>query len=78
MTKQIDIKELIPLLNEGWVACNKYGTWIWSAWELVIDDNEKCWKSDNWWIILSDSYMSAFDIVPAKDWKNSLIKIERK
>ena len=74
MTKQIDIKELIPFMNKGWVACDSDGSWIWSDEELVIENNVG-WSNDSIKIILSDSFVSAFNIAPAKDWKNSLIKV---
>ena len=74
MTKQIDIKELIPFMNKGWVACDSDGSWIWSDKELVIENNVG-WSNDSIKIILSDSFVSAFNIAPAKDWKNSLIKV---
>lgn len=73
MTK-IDIKELIPFLNPGWVACDKDGTWIWSNKEMVIENNVG-WSNDDVKIVISDSYTSAFNIEPAKDWTKSLIKV---
>ena len=64
MTKQIDIKELIPFMNSGWVACDSDGTWLWSDKELVIEDNVG-WSNDSIKIILSDSFVNAFNIAPA-------------
>lgn len=68
--KQIDIKELIPFMRKGWVACNKNGTWYWYSAKPKI------------WYEIWDFYgkglekiSGVFNIAPAKDWKNSLIKV---
>ena len=65
-------------MKEGWVACDKDGTWSWSAWKMFIDSDKCRWINEDWKIVLCDYFTSAFNIAPAEDWKNSLIKIERK
>ena len=75
MTKQIDIKELIPFMRDGWVACDKDGAWLWSNKEMLIEDGVG-WSNDDVKIVLSDSFTSAFNIAPAKDWTKSLIRIK--
>ena len=80
MTKQIDIKELIPFLRDGWVSMDEDGTWSWNCVKPVM--TEFYWGVDITCIVddprptidLSD----CFNIAPAKDWTKSLIKIERK
>ena len=77
MTKQIDIKELIPYMNEGWVACAKEGDWCWYPskpkrnsfdWNIVWDDG----IVDNYGAV----YLSnLFNIAPAEDWTKSLMKV---
>lgn len=38
----IDIEELIPLIDSGWVTMNKLGGWTWWATKPVLD------KDGNW------------------------------
>jgi len=75
MTKQIDIKELIPYLKKGWVAMDENGTWLWcevkpkikncGIWEL----SEQC----------SYCTLTAYiNIAPISNWTKSLIKVENK
>lgn len=81
MTKQIKIEELIPYMRKGWVACDSDGTWVWSNKKLFkkrLYKNAFYWTGDSEKVVLSDSFTSAFNIAPAKDWTKSLIKIERK
>ena len=49
MTKQIKIEELIPYMNDGYVACNENGSWIYSKIKphLIYDSwiPEHRWES---------------------------------
>ena len=69
MTKQIDIKELIPFIKDGWVAMDKCGEWYWHA--TKPERFRICWDSE-YSVCLND----IFDIAPADDWTKSLIKVE--
>lgn len=64
------IKDLIPLLNEGWVAMDYTGDWYWFADKPKIIDG--LWRSDYVSQCLNEH---AFDIEPVKDWKKSLRKV---
>ena len=74
MTKQIDIKELIPFMNDGWVACDENGIWNWyhnkprknTKYKLGVDDNGG---------MITCCFGRPFNIAPAKDWTKSLIKV---
>ena len=71
MTKQIKIEELIPFMKKGWVACDKDGIWCWYS--------KKPKKCTVFWRKCFCHYSmlnECFNIVPAKDWKNSLIKVD--
>lgn len=73
MTKQIKIEELIPFMKKGWVACNKDGTWWWYSAKPKLEI----------WYGYWDCYGKYFEeisyifknIIPAKDWTKSLIKV---
>ena len=66
MTKQIDIKELIPLMNKGWVAMEKDGTWEWFE------------EKTDWYLIGAKriNLSAIFNIKPAEDWTKSLIRVK--
>ena len=81
MTKQIDIKELIPFMNDGWVACDEDGTWFFWSTLPCLENHCTYWQFDSDYITgesEAENLSAIFNIVPAEDWKNSLIKIERK
>lgn len=73
MTKQIDIQELIPFMEDGWVTMDKNGDWYWYKEEPEIRDN-RAWDFGGVASILS----RIFNIAPAEDWTKSLIKVENK
>lgn len=75
MTKQIDIKELIPFMKDGWIAMDKDGEWYWFEQKPSICDGNM-WARQN----LSDfeNVSEIFYIAPAEDWTKSLIKVENK
>lgn len=67
----IKIEDLIPLLKEGWVSMDENKCWFWHSkkprrFYCQWDNNDRACK------------LGAFDIAPAEDWTQSLIKIERK
>lgn len=79
MTKQIKIEELIPFMKKGWVACDSDGTWNYYTTKPTINKDMEMWENDSDFItdeteveILS----TTFNIAPAEDWKNSLIRIK--
>ena len=75
--KQIDIKELIPKMKPGYVACNENGSWIYSKYKphLIYDS----WIPECRWKSCDARYLdSVFNIAPAKDWTKSLMKVGEK
>lgn len=70
MTKQIDIKELIPFMKDGWVAMEEDERWFWY--------DEMPFIEDEMWVFEGSSCASlgAFNIAPVKNWRESLIKAE--
>ena len=74
MTKQIKIEELIPFIKDGYIACDKDGTWVWFDKRPVIDLEDGIWfgyKGE-----LAYELNKALNIAPAKDWTKSLIRIK--
>ena len=71
--KQIDIKELIPFMKNGWVAMDEDGSWFWCEIKPEI-------KNCNIWELNKPcSYCTLteyVDIKPVSDWTKSLIKVE--
>lgn len=67
----IKIEDLIPLLKEGWVAMDKDKEWYWF-------ECKPSKYSNSWTGVFPFNNLGAFDIAPADDWTQSLIKIERK
>lgn len=66
----INIQDIIPFMEKGWVACDKSGHWTWFA------DKPEMYR-DYWWeteTYFIDLYV-CFDIAPADDWTKSLIKV---
>lgn len=66
-SEPIDIKVLLPLLKKGWVAMDKNGIWYWYKVKPKHD-------SDVWTAEKPASYLNAFNIKPAEDWRNSLME----
>lgn len=66
MTEKINIKDLLPLLKDGWVAMDKRGNWFW-----YLQKPSKCagfWDGIEKWLC------DFFDIEPADDWEKSLMR----
>lgn len=68
----INIKDIIPFMKKGWVAMDKNGEWWWYSekpspygiqWHV---QDGKTGSVDN----------DVFDIAPADDWTESLIKVK--
>ena len=83
MTKQIDIKELIPYMKKGWVACDKDGTWKWYSKKPLLCINDKDERFNFWMPALNSKmqYLFINDIAfrkvkRPKDWTKSLIRIK--
>lgn len=73
--KQITIYDLIQLLKSGWVAMDEDGTWCWFSEEPSKGTTMWLWEGDSMYSTLE----KVFSIRPFDgDWKDSLIKIERK
>lgn len=74
--KQIDIKELIPYLKDGWVAMDRDGTW----WLYNEKPEMMCIFGTTtpygWCFIRKRTALS--NIAPVSDWTKSLIKVENK
>lgn len=65
--EQIDIKVLLPLLKNGWVAMDKNGSWCW--YEVKPKHGSDVWTAEK-----PASYLTAFNIKPAEDWRESLME----
>lgn len=74
----IKIEDLIPLLKKGWVAMDEDETWVWYATKPFIQKKDGIWQVKK--SVTNTSYdeptVSAFDIAPADDWTQSLIKVK--
>lgn len=70
MTMQIDIKELIPFMKDGWVAMNPNRIWYWYAKQPI--------QAKTTWMGVDKSSLGALNIKPVNDWTKSLIKLENK
>lgn len=76
MSKTITIDELIPLLNDGYVAMDVNGNWWWYQTKPVA------YKRRNCWMVTHTRYMKLNtiemkDIAPFEgDWKDSLRRIK--
>lgn len=71
--KQITIYDLLPLLQDGYVAMDKSGFWYWYG---IMPTQEKyCWMGK----LDTIKLQRIFNIAPFDgDWKDSLIKVEHK
>lgn len=69
----INIQDIIPFMNDGWVTMDKSGEWVW--WEKEPTHTDDMWvkpySNSSKWRTLS----LMFDIAPADDWTKSLIKV---
>lgn len=63
----INIQDIIPYMKDGWVAMDSDNEWYW--FEDRPTKNMMAWDSQ-----FCDN-LSMFDIAPADDWTNSLIKV---
>ena len=77
--KQITIYDLLPLLNNGWVAMDNNGRWWWYS------EKPKPVKKYKWWSNHQYSEYTCISTIDKKpiapfdgDWKDSLIKVEHK
>ena len=73
MTKQIDIKELIPFMKRGWVACDENGTWCWFSAKPKLKIRNGYWYCSGKYC---EEIPYIFNIAPAEDWTKSLIRIK--
>lgn len=71
----INIQDIIPFLEKGWVAMDECGSWFWYKTKPKISGD--FWMSSN--TLLSDVPEKigkpVFDIAPADDWTKSLISV---
>lgn len=72
MTKQIDIKELIPFMRDGWVAMDIDYSWRWFNSK---PDMQSCYWNTPEDDMFCEINAFAFCIKPAKDWTKSLMKV---
>lgn len=77
MKKQIDIKELISFMNDGWVAMDKSKTWHFFKEKPTIKKCKHCGYPYEWTTETREKYdmLPIFEIDPAEDWTKSLIKV---
>lgn len=79
MTKQIDIKELIPKMKPGYVACDKDGVWNYYTTKPFMNKDMEMWEVDPNYITDEtevEVLSTIFDIKPSEDWAKSLIRIK--
>jgi hypothetical protein len=77
--KQIDIKELIHFMRDGWVAMDKDGDWYWFEEEPHYNIEEEVWmlhccQNPRHEEICLPVCMST--IKPVSNWTKSLIRID--
>ena len=77
MTKQIKIEEIIPYMNDGWLAMDKSETWHFFLEKPTIKKCKHCGYPYEWTTETKEKYnmLPTFNIAPAKDWTKSLIKV---
>ena len=68
----IKIEQLIPLLNDGWVAMDESGAWGWFEEEPYAAAWSPVWYADD----CENEIFQGFDIEPVEDWTDSLIEIK--
>lgn len=69
----INIQDIIPFMEKGWVAMDSNGQWCWYDKKPAINKELLQWSTDD-----DGSYEMLdipFDIAPADDWTKSLIKV---
>lgn len=71
MTNKINIKDLLPLLKDGYVAMDMDGTWFWYSEKPERGDID--WYSEKSYV----DCLSMFNIKSVKDWEKSLIKCDQ-
>lgn len=73
MTKQIDIKQLIPYLDKGYVIMDSAERWFWEKYKPTFTSYG--WRANNneynEEVCLSD----CFNIKPVENWTESFIKV---
>ena len=69
----INIQDIIPFLDAGYVVMDSAERWFWEKYKPVMTPYG--WRASN----LKDDeevcLSSCFDIAPADDWTKSLIKV---
>ena len=65
----INIQDIIPFMKKGWVAMDEDGCWWWHS-----KKPRRFWNQ--WDNNVRACKLGAFDIAPADDWTQSLIKIK--
>ena len=73
MTKQIDIKELIPFIVSGYLAMDRNEEWWWYDECPIFDERNACWRTDDEYTF---NIAKLKNIKPVEDWTKSLIKVE--
>ena len=71
----INIQDIIPFMEKGWVAMSAMGTWYW------YETKPKLAKDCGLWLGRIGDFSvtrlsNCFDIAPADDWTKSLIRIK--
>ena len=82
MTKQITIEEFLEKnkdsMEEGYITCDKDGTWDFWTTLPYLEEYHTYWQFNLDYITEeseAENLSVIFNIAPAKDWKNSLIKV---
>ena len=67
----INIQDIIPFMKDGWVAMDKNGEWWWYSEKPSLSGFQWLVQDGKTGLVNND----VFDIAPADDWTESLIKV---
>lgn len=70
----INIQDIIPFMEDGWVAMDKDGAWCWFEEKPVASVCDGRWVTTNHCI--SECINTVINIASADDWTKSLIQVK--
>ena len=68
----INIQDIIPFMKKGWVAMDENGLWCWYKTKPIKVSS----ITGGYWQSNTCESITMFDIAPADDWTQSLIKVK--
>ena len=72
----INIQDIIPFMKKGWVAMDKNKRWFWYSKKPRQSIKLSMWKIEAPTTTNTEALSVTFDIAPADDWTQSLIKVD--